>query len=64
MISLIEILRRVGILNAFKNVLTYLKEPLFKLVPVTTDGTGSMIGRMIGFITISPNDIEFPYSLS
>jgi hypothetical protein len=64
MISLKERTRGVDIFNSFKTFLANLKLPLFKLVSITTDGAGAMIGGINGFITLCRNDDEFPSFLS
>jgi len=64
MISLKERTRGLDIFNSFKERVTLMKLPLFKLVSITTDGAAAMTGRNNGFITFCRQDDDFPDFLS
>lgn len=64
MISLKERTRGLDIFNSFKERVTLMKLPLFKLVSITTDGAAAMTGRNNGFIALCRQDDDFPDFLS
>ncbi|KAL4088764.1 hypothetical protein QTP88_023848 [Uroleucon formosanum] len=64
MISLKGRTRGLDIFNSFKERVTLMKLPLFKLVSITSDGAAAMTGRNNGFIALCKQDDDFPDFLS
>ncbi|XP_050065803.1 general transcription factor II-I repeat domain-containing protein 2A-like [Aphis gossypii] len=64
MISLKGRTRGLDIFNSFKERVTLMKLPLFKLVSITSDGAVAMTGRNNGFIALCKKYDDFPDFLS
>ncbi|CAL9685305.1 unnamed protein product [Knipowitschia caucasica] len=52
--------RGEDIFNAFMELVTKIKLPLFKLISMTTDGAPAMTGRTNGFIALCKDSESFP----
>jgi hypothetical protein len=64
MISLKGKTRGLDIFNSFKEIVTSMKLPLFKLTSITSYGAAAMTGYNNGFIALCGKDYGFPEFLS